>query len=85
MCQLGDTTSRCRKIGYPTRNAAEKAMRRARASLRFLGKSATAYECRTCGRWHWGHSNPADKAIAMATQAHRQAKWPPRPCRKRIS
>ena len=47
----------CTKVSYSTRKSAERAMKDLSLEKRGQdrGKSRTAYCCRHCGCWHWGH------------------------------
>lgn len=69
--------AKCSKHGFATPEAARRQMHRVRAAG-VVGASAAEYLCHQCGLYHWGHSDQYDKAIAMATEAHRYAVWPPR-------
>lgn len=47
----------CVKVAYSTRKSAERAMKDPRLENRGQdrGRSRTAYYCRHCEGWHWGH------------------------------
>lgn len=49
---LGHKSSVCKKVGYPTKGVADKALKRIKDSLGRNKKPTRSYECDDCHEWH---------------------------------